>query len=179
MTSIGTGILFRDSATSLPFNGSAIPSVVNTHIPFVLPTVPPRPLAGAASSTTSEGNSPAAPSYVAIGKSIDLDGCPTENHTVYNDPNGQVYQIQCYVDYSGPTYIGLNETNFAECLQECSNINLGFSAISCYGATFSPYATGIGCNLKTQDGLTTYTESVQFISAVLITGVPPPVIGEW
>lgn len=58
-------------------------------------------------------------------------------------------------------------------------MNDGFSAIRCYGVTWLKYSAGVHCTLKAQSALVSGTYNVLAASAVLLTGVPPPVVGEF
>ena len=54
-------------------------------------------------------------------------------------------------------------------------VNVGFSALQCYGATWLAFNDGIKCLLKTEQGMSTHTESPLVVSGVLLTGVENPV----
>ncbi|KAL8708737.1 MAG: hypothetical protein Q9220_006463 [cf. Caloplaca sp. 1 TL-2023] len=127
----------------------------------------------ASNLTTSTSTSSLRP----VGTSVAPAGCPSINNTIYTIPTGEQYQLQCYRSYSGPVYIGLDKPYFRDCIQECSTVNAGFSATRCYGVTWLKYAQGIHCNLKSQASLANYTTDYESVSAVLLSGVPPPVVG--
>ncbi|KAI4215110.1 MAG: hypothetical protein LQ351_002425 [Letrouitia transgressa] len=141
-------------------------------------TIDPTPTAGPSTPLLpDEPFTPTGPS-LPIGTSVNPDGCPALNNTVYTVPGtNQQYQLQCYRKYGGPNTIGLDEPSFRECIQECSFVNNGFSAIRCFGVSWLKYGIGVHCNLKGQSGLVSYTVDYLAVSAVLLTGVPPPVVG--
>ncbi|KAL9010057.1 MAG: hypothetical protein Q9173_004967 [Seirophora scorigena] len=116
-----------------------------------------------------------------IGTSINPRGCNTINNTIFTDDTGRQYQIQCYLRYGGPVSIGLDSSTFRECMDECSTVNAGFSAIRCYGVTWLQYARGtVRCNLKARAALLEGgVYDGEAVSAVLLTGVPPPVAGQF
>ncbi|KAL8734539.1 MAG: hypothetical protein Q9166_001439 [cf. Caloplaca sp. 2 TL-2023] len=123
-------------------------------------------------SSTSSSSRP-------IGTSINPEGCPSINNTILTTTNGQQYQIQCYREYGGPVSIGLDQPYFRDCIEQCSHVNAGFSAVRCYGTTWLKYASGIHCNLKTQSALSSYTTNYEAVSAVRLTGVVPPIVGQF
>ncbi|KAL8957381.1 MAG: hypothetical protein Q9193_005331, partial [Seirophora villosa] len=108
---------------------------------------------GTSINTSSSSAPPSLPSTAppGIGTSVNPRGCNTINNTVFTDDTGRQYQIQCYLRYGGPVSIGLDSATFRECMDECSTVNAGFSAIRCYGVTWLKYARGtVRCNLKAQ-----------------------------
>ncbi|KAL8791506.1 MAG: hypothetical protein Q9213_000123 [Squamulea squamosa] len=190
----------NSSSTRRPLTGSSIPSVTASSISIVLPTfnnsystgTGSGPRGGASTSTPSAAINttlPSVPSLLPsssttsslrpVGTSINPAGCPTENNTIYTTSNGQQYQLQCYRVYGGPVSIGLDQPYFRNCIDQCSLVNAGFSAIRCFGVTWLQYDEGIHCNLKGQSALSNYTTSILAVSAVLLTGVQPPIIGQF
>ncbi|KAL9610951.1 MAG: hypothetical protein Q9167_004361 [Letrouitia subvulpina] len=172
---------------SYPSNSSSRIPTANSSGPIPLPpilnlnataTINPSPTARPSTSLLSdESLTPTGPS-LPIGTSVNPDGCPTLNNTIYTVPGtNQQYQLQCYRKYGGPNAIGLDEPYFRECIQECSVVNNGFSAVRCFGVSWLKYGIGVHCNLKAQSGLASYTVDYLAVSAVLLTGVPPPVVG--
>ncbi|KAL9582521.1 MAG: hypothetical protein Q9212_003245 [Teloschistes hypoglaucus] len=157
ITSAGTGLLYP-TITSIPYQ------VTNTTYTYT-----PAPLTLASTTLTAQD-----PFATSVGKG----GCPTVNNTIYTLPGGQQYQIQCYRTYGGPVAIGIDALHLNECIQICSMANAGFSAIRCFGVSWAPYpTTGLHCNLKAQTSLLNFTTNFFAASAVLLTGVPPPVLG--
>ncbi|KAL8729036.1 MAG: hypothetical protein Q9181_005147, partial [Wetmoreana brouardii] len=186
-SSAGTGLLYPTSTTYLspvsnttsPIRTSSITtsptrtsSVATSPTTTSLATSLPPPL-----NTTVILPSTTLSSLLPIGTSLDPRGCPSINNTIYALPSGQQYQIQCYRAYGGPVSIGLDQSRFLDCLQECSIVNTGFSAIRCFGVTWLKYGDGVHCNLKGQSALSNYTDDYMAASGVLLTGVPPPVVG--
>ena len=155
-TGTGSGPRGGDSTSSASY------ATINTTLPTSIPSSIP-------SSTTS--------SQLPVGTSINQIGCPGINNTIFTTVAGQQYQLQCYRVYGGAALIGLDRSNARECIEQCSTVNAGFSAIGCYGVTWLQYDQGIHCNLKSQSALRDYTTSSLAVSAVLLTGVPPPVVG--
>ncbi|KAL9601888.1 MAG: hypothetical protein Q9219_002241 [cf. Caloplaca sp. 3 TL-2023] len=171
--STGTGLPFSHNTTSI-----SPPYPAGNTTSRASPTSAPssvRPPSSSSSSipTTSSTTS----SLLPIGTSIAPGGCPTINNTIYSLPTGEQYQLQCYRAYGGPVSIGLDQPYFRDCIDECSTVNRGFSAIRCFGVTWLKYAQGIHCNLKGQSVLANYTTDYMAVSAVLLTGVPVPVFG--
>ncbi|KAL8869387.1 MAG: hypothetical protein Q9198_007901, partial [Flavoplaca austrocitrina] len=162
-TSYSTGI------GSGPKGGGA--STTFAPYPAIDTSLPPSSVADPIPSSTIS-------SILPVGTSVDPAGCPRENNTIYTNSYGQQYQLQCYRFYSGAISIGLDQPNFRTCIEQCSRVNAGFSAIRCYGVTWLQYEEGgIHCNLKSQGALASYTTNYLAVSAVLLTGVPPPVVG--
>ncbi|KAL9016307.1 MAG: hypothetical protein Q9185_006349 [Variospora sp. 1 TL-2023] len=160
--------------------------VTGTTLPYPLNTtslLPLYPTSNATSTTSSSTpSSTTSTALLPIGQSIDPRGCPDAiNATIFTAATGQQYQLQCYVRYGGPVSIGLDFTTLRECIEACSTVNAGFSAIRCYGVTWLKYTQGaLRCNLKAQSALLaggSYDETAA--SAVLLTGVPPPVAGQF
>ncbi|KAL8863446.1 MAG: hypothetical protein Q9178_000127 [Gyalolechia marmorata] len=158
--SYSTGTGSEPGSSDSTLSTSYVP--INTTLPTSIPSAIP-------SSTTS--------SQLPVGTSINQIGCPGINNTIFTTVAGQQYQLQCYRVYSGATIIGLDRSYFRECIEQCSTVNAGFSAIGCYGVTWLQYDQGIHCNLKSQSALRNYTTSSLAVSAVLLSGVPPPVVG--
>ncbi|KAL8777886.1 MAG: hypothetical protein Q9203_002307 [Teloschistes exilis] len=157
ITSGGTGLLYPN-ITSIPYQ------VTNTTYSYT-----PAPITLASTTLTAQD-----PFATSVGKG----GCPSVNNTVYTLPGGQQYQIQCYRTYGGSVAIGIDAPHLVECLAMCSMANSGFSAIRCFGVSWMPYpTTGLHCNLKAQTSLLNFTTNFFAASAVLLTGVPPPVVG--
>ncbi|KAL8688443.1 MAG: hypothetical protein Q9224_004882, partial [Gallowayella concinna] len=122
----------------------APPTFTNSYS-ILLPTLGPSSSSSsliASSSTTS--------SFRPVGTSINPLGCPTINNTIYTAQNGEQFQLQCYRQYGGPVSIGLDQFVFRECIEQCSKVNQGFSAVRCFGVTWLQYNTGVRCNLKAQ-----------------------------
>ncbi|KAL8887374.1 MAG: hypothetical protein Q9215_005036 [Flavoplaca cf. flavocitrina] len=164
-TSYSTGI------GSGPKGGGA--STTFAPYPAIDTSLPPSSVADPIPSSTIS-------SILPVGTSVDPAGCPRENNTIYTNSYGQQYQLQCYRFYSGAISIGLDQPNFRTCIEQCSRVNAGFSAIRCYGVTWLQYEEGgIHCNLKSQGALASYTTNYLAVSAVLLTGVPPPVVGQF
>ncbi|KAL8800710.1 MAG: hypothetical protein Q9182_004982 [Xanthomendoza sp. 2 TL-2023] len=149
-----------------PFNDSY--STGTGSGPTSVPSSSASSILNTSSSTTS--------SLRPIGNSINPLGCPTINNTIYTTENGEQFQLQCYRQYGGPVSVGLDQSNFRDCIEECSKVNQGFSAVRCYGTTWLKYFSGIHCNLKGQSGLATYTTHYDAVSAVLL-GAPGPPVG--
>ncbi|KAI4193633.1 MAG: hypothetical protein LQ348_002813 [Seirophora lacunosa] len=193
----GTALPFPLNTTSLlpPYptsNTSSAAALTTTG-----PSLDPTSSSSASSSNTSTAilsigtsinmSSSSAPTSVAstappgIGTSVNPRGCNTINNTIFTDDTGRQYQIQCYLRYGGPVSIGLDSATFRECMDECSTVNAGFSAIRCYGVTWLKYARGtVRCNLKAQAPLLEGgIYDGEAASAVLLTGVPPPVAGQF
>jgi len=161
------------------FNLTAPP--LNLTVPTILPTgLPTSGLSTAASALFPKANATTS-STLPLATSIGHGGCPNVNNTIFTTSNSQDYQIQCYREYNGPSLLGLQEPNFLACINECDTVNAGFSQLVCFGVTWTPYVIsgGIKCNLKDQTGLGGYTSNPLAASAVLLTGVPPPVVGAW
>ncbi|KAL8692959.1 MAG: hypothetical protein Q9218_002108 [Villophora microphyllina] len=187
-SSAGAG-LFYPTSTSAPYptSNTTSPSATgsssttaNFTDPITRPTITPSPTITlpSALSTTLTLASTTVSSLLPIGTSVNPAGCPTINNTIYSLPSGQQYQVQCYRAYGGAANIGLDQPHLTDCMQECSTVNAGFSTIRCFGVTWLEYATeGIRCNLKSQTALLNYTDNYFGASAVLLTGVPPPVVG--
>ncbi|KAL8771284.1 MAG: hypothetical protein Q9209_003189 [Squamulea sp. 1 TL-2023] len=189
----------NSSSTSRPSSGSPISSVTASSISIVSPTfnnsystgTGSGPSGGSSTSVSSAATNSTLPSVPAllpsssttslrpVGTSINPAGCPTENNTIFTTTGGQQYQLQCYRVYGGPVSIGLDQPYFRNCIEQCSLVNAGFSAIRCFGVTWLQYDEGIHCNLKAQSALSNYTTNSLAVSAVLLTGVRPPVIGQF
>ncbi|KAL8922571.1 MAG: hypothetical protein Q9208_005074 [Pyrenodesmia sp. 3 TL-2023] len=171
--------------------GTAIP-------PYALNTTssaPPYPTTNASSSsitsssttsssTTSSSifSSSSTSSILPVATFLSINGpaCPTVNNTLFTTSTNKVYQIQCYRAYGGPASIGLDRPTFRECIEECSQVNAGFSAVRCYGVTWMNGAPGtVKCTLKSQSVLRSGVEDFMAASAVLLTDVPEPVVGQF
>ncbi|KAL8658885.1 MAG: hypothetical protein Q9226_000720 [Calogaya cf. arnoldii] len=161
-TGTGSGPRGGASTTSAPYTATLSVATLPSYIPSLIPT-----------STTSSS----LPVDTTIGDSIDPEGCPGLNNTIWTNTYGKQYQLQCFRFYGGPISIGLDQPHFRECIEQCSLVNAGFSAVRCYGVTWLKYGDGIHCNLKSQTALREYTTNYEAVSAVLLTGVPPPVVG--
>ncbi|KAL8834760.1 MAG: hypothetical protein Q9170_003609 [Blastenia crenularia] len=170
--------------------GTGLPYPINTTSvlpPYPTPniTVGTSPTSAPTLNTSSISSTSTTSSLLPIGTSIAPGGCsgsngqPSINNTIYTLPSGEQYQLQCYRAYGGPISIGLDQTYFRDCINECSVVNQGFSAVRCYGVTWMKYAQGVHCNLKSQTGLGNYTTEYESVSAVLLTGVPEPIVGEF
>ncbi|KAI4196139.1 MAG: hypothetical protein LQ346_003299 [Caloplaca aetnensis] len=171
--------------------GTAIPTY---SLNITSSSAPPYPTTNASSSSTttsstssssssSTATSSSTSSILPIATSLSPNslGCPSVNNTLFTTSTTppKTYQIQCYRAYGGPVSIGLDRSNFRECIEECSTVNAGFSAVRCYGVTWLKYAQGtVRCNLKSQSVLAKGYEDFMAASAVLLTGVPEPVVGE-
>ncbi|KAL9040409.1 MAG: hypothetical protein Q9180_001924 [Flavoplaca navasiana] len=164
-------ISYSTGIGSSPEGGGA--STTSAPYPAIDTSLPPTLVADPISSSTIS-------SILPVGTSVNPAGCPRQNDTIYTNSYGQQYQLQCYRFYSGVVSIGLDQPNFRTCIEQCSRVNAGFSAIRCYGVTWLQYEEGgIHCNLKSQDALANYTTNYLAVSAVLLTGVPPPVVGQF
>ncbi|KAI4244655.1 MAG: hypothetical protein L6R40_002859 [Gallowayella cf. fulva] len=111
------------------------------------------PLSASPSSSSLLSFSSTSSSSRPIATSINGVGCPSINGTIFTTQNGEQFQLQCYRSYGGSVAIGLDEPYFRDCIEECSTVNQGFSAVRCYGTTWLKYSAGIHCNLKSQTGL--------------------------
>ncbi|KAI4263186.1 MAG: hypothetical protein L6R42_001661 [Xanthoria sp. 1 TBL-2021] len=161
-TGNGSGPRGGVSTASTPYTATLPETTLSSYIPSVIPT-----------STTSSQ----LPVDTFIGEPINPEGCPGINNTIWTNSYGQQYQLQCYRFYGGPISIGLDQPHFRECMEQCSLVNAGFSAIRCYGVTWLKFGDGIHCNLKSQSVLRDYTTNYDAVSAVLLTGVPQPGVG--
>jgi len=56
-------------------------------------------------------------------------------------------------------------------MEVCSEVNRGFSNITCYGITYQKLVSGADCFLRTEAGLETYITDQYALSAILLTGV--------
>ncbi|KAL8702737.1 MAG: hypothetical protein Q9201_004090 [Fulgogasparrea decipioides] len=175
-SSAGTGLPYPTSTSYIsPASNTTSPtrtSITTSPTTTSLATSLPPPL-----NTTLVLPSTTLSSLLPIGTSIDPRGCPTINNTIYTLPSGQQYQIQCYRAYGGPVSIGLDQPHLLDCLEECSTVNAGFSAIRCFGVTWLKYGNGVHCNLKAQSALFNYMNDYLAASGVLLTDVPAPVVG--
>ncbi|KAI4223744.1 MAG: hypothetical protein L6R36_005175 [Xanthoria steineri] len=161
-TGSGSGPRGGASTASTPYTATLPAATLPSYVPSVIP-----------SNTTSSQS----PEDTNIGESIDPEGCPGINNTIWTNSYGQQYQLQCYRFYGGPISIGLDQPHFRECMEQCSLVNAGFSAIRCYGVTWLKFGDGIHCNLKGQSVLADYTTNYEAVSAVLLSGVAQPIVG--
>ncbi|KAI4091664.1 MAG: hypothetical protein LQ339_008076 [Xanthoria mediterranea] len=161
-TGNGSGPRGGSSAASTTYTATLPAVTLPSYVPSIIP-----------SNTTSSQT----PESTNIGVSIDPEGCPGINNTIWTNSYGQQFQLQCYRFYAGPISIGLDQPHFRECMEQCSLVNAGFSAIRCYGVTWLKFGDGIHCNLKGQSALASYTTNYQAVSAVLLSGVVQPIVG--
>ncbi|OCK90101.1 uncharacterized protein K441DRAFT_467175, partial [Cenococcum geophilum 1.58] len=66
--------------------------------------------------------------------------CPSSNGTIITYPNGDQFQVQCYVDHGGNDLSATAEYNLTGCMNTCENTP-GCQAIS-WAYTIVPGATG-------------------------------------
>ncbi|CAL8583176.1 hypothetical protein XPA_008809 [Xanthoria parietina] len=161
-TGNGSGPRGGASVASTAYTATLPAATLPSYVPSVIP-----------SNTTSSPS----PEDTNIGVSIEPEGCPGINNTIWTNSYGQQYQLQCYRFYAGPISIGLDQPHFRECMEQCSLVNAGFSAIRCYGVTWLKFGDGIHCNLKGQTALASYTTNYEAVSAVLLSGVAQPIVG--
>ena len=115
-------------------------------------------------------------SLLPLATSISVDGCPDIDGTNFITPDNETYLVECYRSFPGDSYLGLQESTLADCLNVCDAVNLGFSEVNCYGVTFTPYNTSAGavtCNLKNEDSVKGKRGDLDeyAVSAVLLIGV--------
>ncbi|KAI4187758.1 MAG: hypothetical protein L6R41_002604 [Letrouitia leprolyta] len=174
LTSTRTNTVYS-TGTGLPY----FPNTTSISPPYPTTNITSSSLnASSSSSTSSPSEASSSPSPLPIGNSITPSGCPSINNTIYTLDTGEQYQLQCYRRYGGAATIGLDQNDFRECIGECSIVNRGFSLVRCYGVTWLKYdKQGIRCNLKSQTNLGSFTTYELAVSAVLLTGVPAPIVG--
>lgn len=189
-SSTGSSVFSNSQVTTISLTSTRTNTVYSTgtglpYFPNATSISPPYPTTNgtstslnASSATSSFSSASSSASSLPIGNSITPGGCPSINNTIYSLPTGEQYQLQCYRRYGGAVSIGLDQNDFRECIEECSIVNRGFSLVRCYGVTWLKYdKQGIRCNLKSQTSLGSFTTYELAVSAVLLTGVPAPIVG--
>ena len=97
--------------------------------------------------------------------------CPAGDKSVVTEPDGEPFQVLCFTNFTGPTTVGLREPTLGACIEQCALNNQGFSATTCYGASYFPDQMGANCYLKTEQGVATadYNPAYRIVSGVLLT----------
>jgi len=117
------------------------------------PSNPPTILSSA--NATIAANSTLLAAATASATPPTLNACPNIDNTTFTTTNAQKYQIHCYRDYEGPSYLGLQEPSFLACIDMCDNVNQASSGQDCAGVSWRPDVdTGVAvkCDLKNQVG---------------------------
>ncbi|MCJ1364474.1 hypothetical protein MMC16_003585 [Acarospora aff. strigata] len=158
------------SASPIPYsNSSFIPPAPTTDISASTPSLSPLPssnytLTISSTTTTTASASPTVTPF-------DPDGCPAINGTIITAAsNGETFLVLCEVDFPGADVIGLREPNLEACVDECAQVNDGFSATRCLGASFRPQLER-NCYLKTNVDQGVLDPPYEVVSAILISAL--------
>ena len=181
-TSVGTGgpsppgqpTLSFDTRTDSPQSSSSAPSGSFTLPPSSFNSTSP----GTASTgiVTSTGTGIASTGVVVPPTNTSTlaptatprDFCDNRNGTIYTT-KCQAFEILCYANYAGPVFEGFFEESLNECIEECANVNVGFSQDRCYGLVYNVTSTsGSNCFFKTQDGVNDPVEDRDILAAKLV-----------
>ena len=94
--------------------------------------------------------------------------CPYPDHYTYSS-QCQDFEILCYKNYAGPTFLGLFEKNLNDCIEDCATVNVGFSQDKCYGITFNVSEIAEkNCYFKTAEGVQNPVDNELIVAAHLI-----------
>ncbi|KAI4203015.1 MAG: hypothetical protein LQ348_001451, partial [Seirophora lacunosa] len=120
-------------------------------------------------STTSTTGASATGAEASALPTLDPANCPGLNGTLVTLSDGQQYAVVCETSFSGPVDIGLVESGFQKCVEDCGNANNGFSAVRCRGVTYFPNIQGSqNCFYKNAASLLESTHTEEAVSAILI-----------